>query len=182
MLESIVQMKPWRIGGHEKCGEITFRLQKILCSFGDVDYIIPTVLVITSLSRVVISPTSDITLRPTNTHRQHEFPVAMKTIFATSALAMVGCTEAFVAPSAARAALAPSTSLDTSRATSAVRASTPSMEFAGGLRGADGPEPNSKNFDPLGLSEARPENLLFFRESEIKVCVVVFDELFLRSA
>lgn len=43
------------------------------------------------------------------------------------------------------------------------------MEFAGGLRGADGPEPNSKNFDPFGFSEARPENLLFFREAEIKV-------------
>lgn len=42
------------------------------------------------------------------------------------------------------------------------------MEFAGGLRGADGPEPNSKNFDPLGFAEARPENLLFFREAEIK--------------
>ncbi|CAN0564687.1 unnamed protein product, partial [Ectocarpus sp. 12 AP-2014] len=55
-------------------------------------------------------------------------------------------------------ALAPST-----RASSSL-----SMEFAGGLRGADGPEPNSKNFDPFGLSKARPENLLFFREAEIK--------------
>ncbi|CAN0527625.1 unnamed protein product, partial [Scytosiphon promiscuus] len=33
----------------------------------------------------------------------------------------------------------------------------------------DGPEPNSKTFDPLGFAEARPENLLFFREAEIKV-------------
>lgn len=93
----------------------------------------------------------------------------MKTVFAASALAMVGCTEAFVTPSAPRAALSPSNSLDTSRGTTAVRAA-PSMEFAGGLRGADGPEPNSKNFDPLGFAEARPENLLFFREAEIKVC------------
>lgn len=80
-------------------------------------------------------------------------PSAMKTVFAASALAMVGCTDAFVAPSAARASLSPSSSLDTRSSKSAVRA-TPSMEFAGGLRGAGGPEPNSKNFDPLGLSEA----------------------------
>lgn len=92
----------------------------------------------------------------------------MKTAFAASALAMVGCTEAFVAPLAARASLSPSNALDTTRASTSVR-STPSMEFAGGLRGADGPEPNSKNFDPLGFAEARPENLLFFREAEIKV-------------
>lgn len=56
------------------------------------------------------------------------------------------------------------------------------MEFAGGLRGGDGPEPTSKNFDPLGLAEARPENLLFFRESEIKVCfslnVLVHDHVY----
>ncbi|CAM9713734.1 unnamed protein product [Ectocarpus sp. 4 AP-2014] len=79
----------------------------------------------------------------------------MKTAFA--ALAMCGTTSAFVTPNAVKA-LAPST-----RASSSL-----SMEFAGGLRGADGPEPNSKNFDPFGLAEARPENLLFFREAEIK--------------
>lgn len=92
----------------------------------------------------------------------------MKAAFAASALAMASCAEAFVAPSAARAALSPSTALDTSRAATTVR-STPSMEFAGGLRGADGPEPNSKNFDPFGFSEAKPENLLFYREAEVKV-------------
>lgn len=102
----------------------------------------------------------------------------MKTAFATSALAMVGCTEAFVAPSAARAALSPSNSLDTTRGSSTAVRATPSMEFAGGLRGADGPEPNSKNFDPFGFSEARPENLLFFREAEIKVCSVSFLRIF----
>ncbi|CAN0187986.1 unnamed protein product [Pylaiella littoralis] len=82
----------------------------------------------------------------------------MRTAFAASALAMVGSTNAFVTPNAVRA-IAPAT---------AARSSTLSMEFAGGLRGGDGPEPTSKNFDPLGLAEARPENLLFFRESEIK--------------
>eukprot|EP00904_Undaria_pinnatifida_P001359 jgi/Undpi1/11223/HiC_scaffold_30.g13521.m1 len=92
----------------------------------------------------------------------------MKTAFAASVLAMVGSTEAFVAPSAARAALATSNSLDTSRGSTTAMRATPSMEFAGGLRGADGPEPNSKNFDPLGFAEANPDNLLFFREAEIK--------------
>ncbi|CAN0003983.1 unnamed protein product [Scytosiphon promiscuus] len=85
----------------------------------------------------------------------------MKTAFAAaSTLAMANSAAAFVTPNAVRA-VSPST---------AARSSSLSMEFAGGLRGADGPEPNSKNFDPLGLSEARPENLLFFREAEIKVC------------
>lgn len=93
------------------------------------------------------------------THISYSRPdlsVTMKT--AVAALAMCGTTSAFVTPNAVRA-LAPST-----RASSSL-----SMEFAGGLRGADGPEPNSKNFDPFGFSEARPENLLFFREAEIKV-------------
>jgi hypothetical protein len=38
-----------------------------------------------------------------------------------------------------------------------------------GLIGADGPEPNSKNFDPLGLAEKSPQNVKFYREAEIKV-------------
>lgn len=92
----------------------------------------------------------------------------MKAVLAGSALAMMGCTEAFVAPSGPRASLTRSNSLETSRGTTPVRAA-PSMEFAGGLIGADGPEPTSKNFDPLGLSTAKPENVLFFREAEIKV-------------
>lgn len=102
--------------------------------------------------------------------REASITTKMKTAFAASVLAMVGSTEAFVAPSAARAALATSNSLDTSRGSTTAMRATPSMEFAGGLRGADGPEPNSKNFDPLGFAEANPDNLLFFREAEIKVC------------
>lgn len=91
----------------------------------------------------------------------------MKTSFAASALTLAIPAEAFVAPSGARASL----SRESSRPSRATVRATPSMEFAGGLRGADGPEPNSKNFDPLGLSTARPENILFFREAEIKVLV-----------
>ena len=41
-------------------------------------------------------------------------------------------------------------------------------EFADGMIGADGPEPNSKNFDPLNLAENNPEWLPYFREAEIK--------------
>lgn len=93
----------------------------------------------------------------------------MKTAFAASALAMVASTEAFVPPTAARGSLSPSNSLQTSRAATSAKAA-PSMEFAGGLIGAAGPEPNSKNFDPLGFAEAKPENVLFYREAEIKVC------------
>lgn len=96
----------------------------------------------------------------------------MKTAFAASALAMVASSEAFVPPTAQRAALSTSNSLDTSRASTSVKAA-PSMEFAGGLIGAGGPEPNSKNFDPLGLAAAKPENVLFYREAEIKVCACV---------
>ncbi|CAM9877803.1 unnamed protein product [Ascophyllum nodosum] len=88
----------------------------------------------------------------------------MKTAFATSALAMAGYTDAFVASPAARSSLLHGNS----RSSKAAIRATPSMEFAGGLIGADGPEPTSKNFDPLGLSKAQPENILFFRESEIK--------------
>lgn len=93
----------------------------------------------------------------------------MKTAFAASALAMVASTEAFVPPTAVRGALCRSNSLETSRVASSVKAA-PSMEFAGGLIGAAGPEPNSKNFDPLGFAAAKPENVLFYREAEIKVC------------
>lgn len=93
----------------------------------------------------------------------------MKAALTATALALVGSTEAFVAPSAPRAALSPSNSLDTSRGTATAVRATPTMEFAGGLMGADGPEPNSKNFDPLGLAAANPQNVLFFREAEIKV-------------
>ena len=92
----------------------------------------------------------------------------MKTAFATSALAMAGYTDAFVASPAARSSLLHGNS----RSSKAAIRATPSMEFAGGLIGADGPEPTSKNFDPLGLSKAQPENILFFRESEIKVSLV----------
>ena len=42
------------------------------------------------------------------------------------------------------------------------------MQFAGGLPGSSGPEPGSKNFDPLKLAEKSPEWVLFFREAEIK--------------
>jgi light-harvesting complex I chlorophyll a/b binding protein 4 len=42
------------------------------------------------------------------------------------------------------------------------------MAFAGGLPGANGPEPGSKNFDPLKLAEKSPELVLFYREAEIK--------------
>eukprot|EP00612_Vaucheria_litorea_P002591 CAMPEP_0171459256 /NCGR_PEP_ID=MMETSP0945-20130129/4610_1 /TAXON_ID=109269 /ORGANISM="Vaucheria litorea, Strain CCMP2940" /LENGTH=205 /DNA_ID=CAMNT_0011985233 /DNA_START=57 /DNA_END=674 /DNA_ORIENTATION=- len=42
------------------------------------------------------------------------------------------------------------------------------MEFAGGLIGADGPEPLSKNFDPLALAERNPTQVKFYREAEIK--------------
>lgn len=95
-------------------------------------------------------------------HSHSNPTITMKTAFAAaSTVAMANSAMGFVTPNAVRA-VAPST---------AARSSSLSMEFAGGLRGADGPEPNSKNFDPLGLSEARPENLLFFREAEIKVCV-----------
>ncbi|CEM37815.1 unnamed protein product [Vitrella brassicaformis CCMP3155] len=34
--------------------------------------------------------------------------------------------------------------------------------------GGDGPEPFSRNFDPLGLAEQFPQYLTFFREAEIK--------------
>ena len=93
----------------------------------------------------------------------------MKTAVAASALAMVGSTNAFVTPNAVRA-VSPSTTS---------RSSALSMEFAGGLRGADGPEPNSKNFDPFGFSEARPENVLFFREAEIKVRACLFSSKYM---
>uniref|UniRef100_A0A7R9U7U0 Plastid light harvesting protein n=1 Tax=Pinguiococcus pyrenoidosus TaxID=172671 RepID=A0A7R9U7U0_9STRA len=48
------------------------------------------------------------------------------------------------------------------------RTSALRMDFAGGLIGGDGPEPFSKNFDPLGLAEKSPELIPYFREAEIK--------------
>eukprot|EP00968_Pinguiococcus_pyrenoidosus_P021665 scaffold2875_cov247-Pinguiococcus_pyrenoidosus.AAC.21 len=70
------------------------------------------------------------------------------------------------------------------------RTSALRMDFAGGLiaagtaparegrekpngfaccpAGGDGPEPFSKNFDPLGLAEKSPELIPYFREAEIK--------------
>ena len=48
------------------------------------------------------------------------------------------------------------------------RSSLTCYAFAGGLPGADGPEPGSKNFDPLKLSETNPEFIRFFREAELK--------------
>ncbi|KAG5191747.1 light harvesting complex protein [Tribonema minus] len=57
----------------------------------------------------------------------------------------------------------------TALARTAVRSSSAlSMEFAGGLLGADGPEPTTKNFDPLGLAEKNPDAVLFYREAELK--------------
>ena len=48
-----------------------------------------------------------------------------------------------------------------------------SMEFAGGMAGANGPE--LVNFDPLKFSEKSPEWLPWFREAELKhgrVCML----------
>jgi len=42
------------------------------------------------------------------------------------------------------------------------------MAFAGGLPGADGPEPGSAKFDPLKFSENSPEWVPWFREAELK--------------
>ncbi|KAG5184486.1 light harvesting complex protein [Tribonema minus] len=82
----------------------------------------------------------------------------MKAVAACS-LALAAGASAFVAPSSfAGSQLA--------RVTSAKSAL--SMEFAGGLIGADGPEPTTKNFDPLGLAEKG--DVLFYREAELKHC------------
>mmetsp|Transcript_19595 Transcript_19595/g.28275 ORF Transcript_19595/g.28275 Transcript_19595/m.28275 type:complete len:206 (-) Transcript_19595:245-862(-) len=81
----------------------------------------------------------------------------MKTeIVATALLAAAG-VNAFV----------PTKSLNVASSTRATKAAV-SMEFAGGMIGADGPEPGSKNFDPFKLSEKAPENLKWYREAEIK--------------
>ncbi|CAM9879510.1 unnamed protein product [Heterosigma akashiwo] len=48
------------------------------------------------------------------------------------------------------------------------KSSKMTMEFAGGMIGAAGPEPGSKNFDPLGFSSSNPERLMYYREAEIK--------------
>jgi len=52
--------------------------------------------------------------------------------------------------------------------TNVARSSIALNSFAGGLPGADGPEPGSKNFDPLKLAEQSPQWVPFFREAEIK--------------
>ncbi|CAM9174165.1 unnamed protein product [Discosporangium mesarthrocarpum] len=91
----------------------------------------------------------------------------MKTSFAASVLAMAGCADAFVAPTAPRAALSNTGNANAVKTTRA-STSTPTMEFAGGLMGGAGPEPNSVNFDPFNFAGAKPENVLFYREAEIK--------------
>lgn len=78
-----------------------------------------------------------------------------------AAACIAGCVQGFVAPSAFNGAQLTRTAAATSKA-------AVSMEFAGGLIGADGPEPTSYHFDPLGLAEKAPENVLFYREAEIK--------------
>ncbi|CAM9920953.1 unnamed protein product [Choristocarpus tenellus] len=87
----------------------------------------------------------------------------MKTAFVASALAMAGCADAFVSPTTPRVSLS-----QTKTSRSAAVKAAPTMEFAGGLMGNKGPEPNSIDFDPLGFSTAKPENVLFYREAEIK--------------
>lgn len=60
-----------------------------------------------------------------------------------------------------------------SRGTQRAITSSLSMEFAGGLPGAAGPE--LTNFDPLKFSEKSPEWLPWFREAELKhgrVCML----------
>lgn len=86
-----------------------------------------------------------------------------------AALATVATASAFMVPSTAFSGVALSRGTAASSVTSRTNTAV-QMTFAGGLIGADGPEPNSKNFDPLHLAENNPENVLFYREAEIKHC------------